>query len=111
MTAEQTEAAALEGMHTQAAPVVALDDEDYTYEAVGQERLLLQRRIAELEAQLATAWRNLEDAQADAAAEAERARRAEAQLAEVGAYGADQWRRGHRGKDPQEFEEWQALER
>jgi hypothetical protein len=30
----------------------------------------------------------------------------EAKLALVERYGADQWRRGNAGKDPQEFEEW-----
>ena len=88
MTNEQIEAATIEAMYAQAATVVALDDEDYTYEPVGQERLLLQQRIAELEHELATAYRNLEDAQGDVAEEIKRAELAEAQLACVNDYGA-----------------------
>jgi len=37
----------------------------------------------------------------------ERAEAAEAQLALVDRYGADQWRRGNAGQEPQEFGEWQ----
>lgn len=42
----------------------------------------------------------------EAATQKVRAEAAEAQLAQVNRYGADQWRRGNAGKDPQEFEEW-----
>lgn len=37
----------------------------------------------------------------------QRAEAAEAQLALVERYGADQWRRGNAGREPQEFGEWQ----
>ena len=36
-----------------------------------------------------------------------RAEAAETTLALADRYGADQWRRGNAGKDPQEFAEWQ----
>jgi len=36
----------------------------------------------------------------------QRAEAAEAKLAFVGRYGADQWRRGNAGQEPQDFEEW-----
>ena len=36
----------------------------------------------------------------------QRAEAAEAALALVERYGADQWRRGNAGHDPQEFDEW-----
>jgi hypothetical protein len=36
-----------------------------------------------------------------------RAEAAEAKLTLVERYGADQWRRGNAGKEPQEFNEWQ----
>lgn len=41
--------------------------------------------------------------------ERQRAEAAEAQLALVERYGADQWRRGNTGKEPQEFGEWQHF--
>ena len=55
--------------------------------------------------------RRMEKLQAHVNAATQRTKAAEAQLAAtrtaIERYGADQWRRGNAGKDPQEFEEWQ----
>ena len=58
-----------------------------------------------------TQRRRIDDLLAKLAAANARAEAAEAQLALVERYGADQWRRGNSGKEPQELHEWQRFHR
>jgi hypothetical protein len=61
----------------------------------------------EMMARLTAANREIQQLRADLAAATARAEAAEAKLTLVERYGADQWRRGNAGKEPQEFNEWQ----
>ena len=66
--------------------------------------------MSELDTKAAELMAKMEAAEADAETAnyyAKRALVAEAKLALVERYGADQWRRGNAGQEPQEFDEWQ----